>query len=382
MGLAFALGGCGFLKSIAGRNTVTLEKAEIKSMSVDVRKQTKTICPREKVQMAVFVKAALEGETEVQSFETWQGDESASRNDKLDFEEFAFHSNLGSFDKNGWFSPKPDVLASAGKEFELKTVYKRRPDKFSFSTNYKPDYACITGGGGQGQIGQAGSNGDSGTPGRSGQGGSSTAPGGDGTDGQQGGNGGNGTDGGAGPDLTAYATLVKTPFYEKLIAIRIEGGDHDLLLLHPEQKFSLESRGGAGGRGGRGGSGGPGGSGASGNPGGRGGNGAQGGNGGAGGHGGPGGKLRLVYDSRFPELKDRITLDVSGGPGGQGGEAGSAGPAGGQGYGQGGGEGQKGNPGQQGQAGTAGSNGPNGSSAAEAGDAGAKFAGLPDITVL
>src|SRR5262245_29633785 len=100
-----ALGGCGFLKSMAGRNTVSLEKAEIKSMSVDIRKQAKTICPREKVQMAVFVKAVLEDEKEVLSIETWEGDENASRNDKLEFDEFAFHSNLGAFDKNGWFSP-------------------------------------------------------------------------------------------------------------------------------------------------------------------------------------------------------------------------------------------------------------------------------------
>ena len=45
------------------------------------------------------------------------------------------------------------------KEFEIKTVYKKRPDKFSFTTKYKPDYQCIKGGGKSGQAGTPGSSG-------------------------------------------------------------------------------------------------------------------------------------------------------------------------------------------------------------------------------
>jgi hypothetical protein len=380
---AAALGGCGVLKSLIGRNTVSLENANVTSMGVDIRKEQKTICPRERVQMAVFVKAALEGEKEVKEFETWQGDDGANRNGKLEFDEFAFHSPLGKFDENGWFTPDPDVLASVSKEFELKSVYRRRPDKFSFTTTYKPDYACIKQGGKSGAAGQPGSSGSSGTSGSTGSSGSATSAGSNGGDGQPGGNGGDGSDGGPGPDLTAYATMVKTPFYEKLIAVRIEGAASDLLLLHPEQTFVLEARGGAGGPGGQGGSGGRGGSGGSGNPGGRGGNGAQGGNGGKGGKGGPGGKLTLIFDDRFQDLKARIRLDVSGGSGGSAGGAGSAGSAGSGGSGMGGGaSGQQGNAGQPGQAGSSGGDGAPGTASAQAGDVAAKFAGLTDVTVL
>jgi hypothetical protein len=72
-GLALLAIGCGFFKQLAGSNTLDLEKAEVKSMAVDVRKPQKTICPREDVQMAIFAEIALEGEKQAKQFETWQG---------------------------------------------------------------------------------------------------------------------------------------------------------------------------------------------------------------------------------------------------------------------------------------------------------------------
>src|SRR5580700_2722849 len=143
---------CGFLKSIVGVNTVDLKEADIKTMGVDLRRPQKTICPREPVQMAVFIEAKLKGEDQPKKYETWVGKGFVRKNDKLSFDDFAFHSDLGTFDPQGWFTPATDLTASIDKEFELLTVLKARPDKFSIPTKYKPDYDCITSGGGAGNA--------------------------------------------------------------------------------------------------------------------------------------------------------------------------------------------------------------------------------------
>src|SRR5690606_25177686 len=143
--------------------------------------------------------------------------------------------------------------------------------------------------------------------------GSSTSPGGAGGDGGSGTPGGQGTDGAPGPHIVAYATMVKTPFYDRLVAIAIEGDAEDFLLVPEGQPISLHATGGGGGPGGAGGVGGHGGRGGSGNPGGQGGKGGAGGSGGSGGNGGAGGTIELVYDARFGEIASQIKLDVSGG---------------------------------------------------------------------
>ncbi len=385
--------GCGALRRLAGNDTVNLEKADVKSMSVDLRRQQKTICPREPVQMAVFMEVVLDGDKDKKQVETWQGRGSVNKNDKLEFTEFAFHSDQGSFDQDGWFSPNPDVLATAGKEFEIKSVFRKRPDKFSMSTTYKPDYACIKNAGGGGASGGAGSPGGDGESGRYGQGGSSSQAGGDGGDGSPGSNGGKGTDGGPGPRFSAYATMVKTPFYDRLVAIVIEGDKQDFLLVPEGAPVTIRANGGAGGAGGRGGHGGSGGSGGSGNPGGNGGRGAAGGGGGRGGNGGPGGQIDLVYDTRFPDLRAQIRLDVSGGaagPAGPGGSGGSAG-RGGSGITPTGSSGQApppaqsgkdGSGGAQGAAGAPGHPGQEGRATASPGDVKSKLSGRGEVTVL
>ena len=297
-------------------------------MSVDLRRPQKTICPRESVQMAVFAEVVLEGDKAGKQVETWSGKGSVNKNDKLDFEEFAFKSEQGSFDKAGWFQPNKNLLATAGKEFEIKSVYRRRPDKFSFTTTYKPDYGCIKGGGGSATSGSQGSSGNGGASGKEGASGSSSQSGGAGGDGGMGTQGGNGTDGASGPRVTAYATYVKTAFYDKLVAIAIDGDVQDFLLVPEGQGVILHANGGAGGSGGSGGAGGSGGHGGSGNPGGAGGRGGQGGNGGQAGNGGAGGTIELLFDARFPDLRGQVKMDVSGGPGGAPGYGGHPGSAG------------------------------------------------------
>lgn len=324
--------GCAAFRRLAGNDTINLEKAEVKTMSVDIRRQQKTICPREPVQMAIFADVVLDGEKGPKPLETWAGRKGVNKNDKLDFADFAFHSEQGEFDRDGWFAPNPNLLATAGREFEIKSVFRRRPDKFSFTTTYKPDYACIKEGGGDGGSGSDGASGSEGASGKSGQGGSTSSAGGEGGDAGSGTGGGSGGDGTAGPHLTVYATLVKTAFYERLIAIAIDGDKKDFLLVPEGQAITIRARGGAGGGGGPGGNGGSGGAGAAGNPGGRGGKGGQGGGGGSGGNGGPGGVIDYMYDTSHPELRNAIKLDVAGGaagPAGAGGGAGSGGSGGG-----------------------------------------------------
>jgi hypothetical protein len=386
---ATTLSGCHFWNHLWGKDTVDLSKADVQSMSVDIRKERKTICPREQVQMAVFADVVLEGEKEKKSVETWAGRGSVNKNDKLDFVEFAFQSDQGAFDKDGWFAPSNDLLATTDKEFEIKTVFKKQPDKYSFSTKYKPDYQCIKSGGKSGQAGNGGSNGPSGPSGHDGQSGSTSQSGGSGSQGGPGGSGGDGANGGPGPHLQAFATMVKTPFYDKLVAIKISGDAEDVLLSPVDQPIVIKATGGSGGSGGQGGSGGHGGSGGAGNPGGNGGSGGQGGNGGRGGIGGPGGSIELVFDARFPELAQAIQLDVSGG------EAGPAGPAGNGGSGGSGGSGltpsgsassapsgTHGTDGPGGAAGSGGQKGPDGHAKAHPGQVSDRFSGLNGVTLL
>jgi len=384
-----ALPGCHFINHLMGKDTVDLSKADVQSMSVDIRKDRKTICPREQVQMAVFADVILEGDKDKKSFETWAGRGSVNKNDKIDFVDFAFHSEQGAFDESGWFAPNNDLLSSADKEFEIKTVFKRRPDKFSFTTKYKPDYQCIKGGGKGGQAGSAGSSGPGGASGHDGQLGSDSQGGGNGTSGGAGGPGGDGGNGSAGPHVTAFATLVKTPFYDKLMAIKLSGDVSDFLLAPVDQPVIVRASGGAGGPGGSGGQGGRGGSGGGGNPGGSGGQGGQGGNGGKGGMGGAGGSIELVFDSRYPDLGNTIKLDVSGGAGGEpgspggGGDGGSGGngitPSGSTSPAQ---SGQRGGDGPGGASGSAGQKGPDGRASAHPGAVSDQFGGLQGVSLL
>ncbi len=386
---AGSLAGCHAWNRLWGKDTVDLAKADIQSMSVDIRKERKTICPREQIQMAVFVDAVLEGEKEKKSYETFTGHKEANKNDKLEFVDFAFHSDQGEFDADGWFAPNASLLATVDKEFAIKTVYKKRPDKFSFDTKYKPDYQCIVGGGKGGALGDGGAGGSQGDSGKDGQLGSDSQGGGDGSGGGQGGQGADGGNGGNGPHVVAYATYVKTAFYDKLVAVKL-GGDLDDFLLSPvDQPLVLHASGGPGGAGGGGGAGGRGGSGGGGTPGGNGGVGGHGGNGGKGGAGGAGGTIDLVFDARYPELANAIKLDASGGAGGDAGSpgGGGSGGSGGNGITPSGSQssapsGQSGSEGPHGANGAAGQSGPNGHAATHGGKVADQFAGLSGITLL
>lgn len=325
---ATSLASCGAFRRMAGNDVVVLEKADVRAMAVDIRKPVKTICPREDVQMAVIADVVLDGESGAKRVETYVGRGTVDRNDKMDFDEFSFVSAEGRFDAQGWFIPDRNLLTTAGKPFEIRSVFKRRPEKLSATMSYRPDYACIRSGGAPGRAGEHGAGGQGGQAGGDGSRGSATSAGNAGGDGAPGTAGGNGGGGARGPSFQAFASMVKTPFYERLVGIVITGEVTDFLLVPEGQPIVLLARGGNGGDGGGGGGGGAGGSGGAGNPGGRGGSGGAGGNGGSGGAGGDGGTIDLMIDPRFPGIASQVSVDVAGGTAGSAGGAGAGGAPG------------------------------------------------------
>jgi hypothetical protein len=377
-------GGCGLIQVISGaakKKTVNMDKYEIQTMRADIRRTEKAICPREPVQMAVFATGEHKKrkKKKTKELETWSGDPSTNRIGKMGFDEFEFGSDQGTVDENGFFHPVADVLATADSGFKITTAYKENPGKFYFENEYKPDYRCITAVGGQGPHGEAGMSGSMGASGQSGSSGSSEKAGGAGGDGGAAGNGTSAGNGGPGPNLSAYATIVQTDQYDKLVLVRITGDVEDTVLVHPDRTLTIRATGGPGGMGGHGGQGGSGGSGGSGNPGGQGGNGGAGGIGGNGGQGGPGGTIHFVYDERFPELAQVVHLDVSGGPAGGAGGAGAGGSGGsaGSAQGEGAAAGTRGADGPGGQPGGPGIPGPDGEAHSEPGPSDQVVAVLP-----
>jgi hypothetical protein len=377
------LGGCGFLKSLVGKNSVDLSEAQMQKMDVGLRKQDPTICPREKIQMVVSADVLLKGDKQAKHLETYTGGAEANKNDKMEFSDFTFASNLGQIDKYGFLTPNQDVLASTDKQFEIVTAFKREPTKFAVTKQYKPSYECIKNAGTGGKPGDDGQDGSSGGAGQAGAYGGTDSVGGRGASGGPGNPGASGTDGGNGPNVVAFATIVKTPFYDKLVAIKVSGDVEDFVLVPVGQPVTIRANGGAGGAGGNGGNGGSGGSGGAGVAGGDGGNGGQGGQGGQGGRGGQGGGIELTFDVNHPELAQQIKLDASGGAAGEAGPQGNGGSGGSGGSaGQGGTAGAQGTQGPNGAQGAAGTAGPNGHVNAHPGSVADKFTGLNGITLL
>jgi hypothetical protein len=377
------LSGCGLFGlavDSAKKNTVNMERWRVSKIELGLRDGT-SICPRKPVQLVVFADAKHHKRDKQKKFETWKGDPaSANRIGKMGFEEFELTAEGGALDPaTGIFVPNTDVLATAVTGFPISAKYKREKVEPSAVT-YTPTYDCITFAGMGGAPGPMGDMGPSGNSGASGAGGDSTKAGGDGGGGTGGGLAGNGGSGGPGPNLVAYATIVKTPHHERLVLLKVTGDAEDTVLFDPARPIVLSAAGGAGGPGGTGGSGGAGGSGGSGYVGGRGGVGGPGGQGGNGGNGGPGGTLQLVYDAAYPELASAITLDVAGGAAGSPGSPGAGGSAGSAGspLGEGATAGTAGTAGTDGTGGMAGQAGPDGRAAAGPGDVSTVFGTLPE----
>ncbi|WP_394835658.1 hypothetical protein [Pendulispora rubella] len=341
--------------------------ASTRSVTVELRKSSQTICPRAPVQVSVLVdgrEAKKEARTSL---------------------DVAFRSRQGAFDENGFFTPHTGLRPTIAAPYEITAEFGPRPAEFSFVASYKPDYACIRTAGHGGALGTRGSDGDDGARGSAGSDGGTYGDGRPGDAGGRGRSGDSGADGAAGPHIVAYTTFVATPFYEKLLAVKLEGDVEDFVLAPADRVLVLDASGGAGGAGGAGGHGGSGGKGGNGGlrngNGGDGGNGGAGGDGGNGGRGGAGGLLEIVYDARFPELLSLLSADVSGG---RGGAAGNSGPGGNLGFGGSGRftSGQWGIRGGEGRTGDPGKAGAPGVTMKRAASVEPSFAGIEGLTVF
>lgn len=384
---ALALSGCGAVRTFVGVNTIQLQDAQISAMETEIDFGATLICPRRPMQMHVAVSAQRPGEAAPSTYDTWRGTPGVRRNGMLDFSNFVFSSEQGSFDEWGWFYPNTDVLATLDSGFVIDTQLQHPGAQLTQSRHYEPEYSCIVSAGLPGAPGPGGTEGSSGSSGGSG---SDGQKGGDGNWGESGGPGGPGYEG---PHLQVYATYVSTRLYPKLLAVRVSGDRHDFVLAPADSPLALIARGGQGGRGGTGGSGGDGGSGGrgtdgsddrnggQGTSGGDGGSGGGGGSGGDGGIGGDGGEIELIYDARYPELARQLLFDVDGGLPGEGGSGGSPGRGGSGGSG-GNGSGNSGNSGNSGRYGTYGAGGRAGRAQAVAGDVSRYFRSIPGIKLL
>ncbi len=375
-GLLVTTPGCVLAINTIRHTTVNMDNWNVSRITLGLRGDG--ICPRAPVQLALSAAARHVARDKAKTFETWAGDaQAASRIGKLGFDEFTLTVDGGNVDaESGWFTPNPDVLATASSGFRLEAIYKRQNEVAPAKRALPPSYACITGGGVSGPDGPGGATGRPGNAGVAGQSGGSDASGGHGGDGTGGSQGGNGGAGGRGGSITAWATMVRTPHHARLGMLVFEGDATDVVLFDPAIGYTLVARGGAGGPGGSGGQGGGGGSGGSA---GVGGNGGNGGNGGVGGDGGPGGSIVLVVDAEHPELAGMIRLDVGGGRGGYEGSDGDGGSggSGGSSSAETASRGTDGSTGTDGSAGSSGREGTAGVAQVDRGDVAAKFAGLP-----
>ncbi|CAN5392423.1 hypothetical protein BH11MYX1_BH11MYX1_32120 [soil metagenome] len=296
-----------------------LADARILSLAVNLHDQP-GLCP------------GREGRLYVTGTVQWPGSRPVLRGlgrdvDAFDASTFSVTGPLIRADATGTLYPDGDVQKSLETGFAAKVVYTLAPT-WEFHETWQPEYSCFTG------------SGLSGSPGSSGSSGSSGASGGQGANGTAGGEGGRGTQGGDGGRLTAYVTIVSTKFYPKLFAVI---ANNHFYLAPAERQLGFSSIGGPGGGGGEGGDGGAGGDqrtksvqeddkdgnkvtvivgdGAA-------GNGGGGGAGGADGNGGNGGTVDVIYDQAFPELRNFVATEVSGGTGGNGGNGGTGGTGG------------------------------------------------------
>src|SRR5262249_12782589 len=216
---------------------------DVQHMALDIRRPVKKICPREPVQMWVTVDARLPKQSSVTRLETWAGDAKARRNGMLDFANFAFTSGEGSFDEYGWFRPNGDVFATVERGFGIRAALRHQPDRVAELQGLDPDYRGVRTAGGAGRGGREGNSGSGGSSGADGNEGSAGVAGAPGAPGDPGG------PGESGPRLTAFATFVRTRFYPRLIAVRIDGPVRDFMLAPPDQELTLIAQGGPGGGG-------------------------------------------------------------------------------------------------------------------------------------
>ena len=127
--LAVPLAGCPVLDRLSGNATIDLSRAQLRRMNVQLRKPEQTVCPREQVQLGIFLTAVPENGKDEKTFETWVGRGAVNKNDRLAFTDFSFETAQGQVDKDGWLAPQEQLQATAGQEIAVKVTYN--PSRFS-----------------------------------------------------------------------------------------------------------------------------------------------------------------------------------------------------------------------------------------------------------
>jgi hypothetical protein len=309
--IAFALAssGCAIFSALSGGEAAAIaqranmDKYDVESIDLAMEGTEGTLCPGTSTAFTVLATARDKKKGGSITLETArEGETGKSNKGKMDLTEFAMEGRGGRVER-GVFHTTSDWWTTL-KGYDIRARLRTDTSKV-IEKHFDPSYACIRG------IGSGGAEGPSGEPGM---------PGAEG--GGSGGNGGPGGAGGPGPRITAYATIVRTPKYERVGLVKVIGDVEDMKLFDLSTGITVIAVGGSGGYGGVGGDGGPGSDPQ--------GPGGAGGHGGEGGIGGDGGEVSIVIDDRYPELADAIGADVSGGeagPGGDGGLGGAGGPA-------------------------------------------------------
>lgn len=298
--------GCAFITKLtsaggadASAFTVDMENYDVKSIALSRAEASTNLCPGGSVKLTVRAEVFDKKKSKTTFLESAdpKGDANEARG-KMDITEFAMSGRGGKIE-NGIFVADPDPFAAL-LGYDVKAIYRLDKTKEA-EKHFGVEYSCFGAVGGSGPSGMSGSSGAQGA-----------------ANGGAGGYGSSGGPGGPGPRLVAYASIIRTPLYDKVGIIRVTGDGEQLSLFDLSAGITLSARGGSGGYGGQGGQGGRG------NPD-RQGSGGPGGGGGDGGPGGDGGQVVLTLDDRFPELAQAVRVDVSGGSPGDGGSGGRGG---------------------------------------------------------
>jgi hypothetical protein len=297
----FAVTGC-FLFGPKTEYVSILGGGKVKQIQVRLEGADDGICPGQGYQVSIRVQTA-KGNT----YTSWVKPEEGAGLDKtghVDFSEFAFKLRGGKVDEMGVFQADLDALRAVGTGYRIAAAVKD-DTKVNAKSAYATRIDCFTEADFSGERGADGFAGSAGTS-QGVDGGETMVPGG--------GQGGDGGFGGNGGQVTVSSTIIKTPFHDAAVLIKIapKAGGMRHYLADPVVVggFNINCQGGDGGDGG------PGGPGAT---------GGNGGRGGAGGDGGDGGVLTGFFDAFQPILQTyMVYLNGGGAPGepGLGGEAG------------------------------------------------------------
>ncbi|MFO0631694.1 MAG: hypothetical protein U0168_02455 [Nannocystaceae bacterium] len=237
------LGGCSFFGALAGGGAggglvmaVDMEKVDVDAIALELPGTPTTWCPGQSGSFTVVAQGTERRGGKAVTLRTApEGTTGSALRGKMDLVEFAMAARGGTVER-GVFTASGDPFAAL-LGYDLRATYRNETDETTV-VHLDPVYGCIRGAGSSGLAGEWGEGGYAGSD--AGQAGSAGGPGGN---------------GGPGPRIVAYATLVRTPKYDRMGLLRIEGDVEQLTLFDPAEGITVIASGGVGGTGGSGGDG-------------------------------------------------------------------------------------------------------------------------------